>query len=520
MQRSVDRLSVEITVARAFDIAKVKGCYSHCTADESNEYLERIEDDVHQAQDDSIISEDTQRTVSEEVADWLESQECNEFWKAGLRQPRLVIPSARQLARHIKTSTTLQVTPCSGRISFEALLHLIALELLATCYTSSSGSIASCVPLLERCKDTKPTTALRAYSKSLFSPAFGHHTRPSSEIGSFPCLSMGLSLKDKIAEHDSRRRRQQNDQEQHVLDRSGTDWTDGPPPEAMRIGPDRKLSKASSRSSAGHKPGFFSQLICQKWAELKPRQHDDQTPSLENIDARPIQRMPFITYLCPTQSAPSVAVQEDVSIQNPYTSRRCSSDPSDGTLLTHRLQIPEIQRISESTDGSQSQGSSTADSLHACERGDLIVAHDHFVDTPDGPYTARQQQNQWKNLRWRHIDTIFLSPPAAFLTAKPTQSSQIVSQSDYFGHVHIGRRTTDEKEEHGIAATGNHGIHSTINDSIEAQFPIEELGGSDRLNQKKPRGVSESSRPGCEFRRPSRGKIREELDHYSAKVGW
>lgn len=167
-------------------------------------------------------------------------------------------------------SATLQVAPYSGLISFEALLHLIALELLATCYTSSSGLIASCFPLLERHKDTKPTTALRAYSKSLFSPAFGHHAHPSSETGSWPGLCMGPSLKEKLGEHDSRRRRQQNDQEQHILDLSGAGWADGPPPEAMRMELDSKLSKASSSSSVGHEPGFFSQLICQT---AVPRSH-------------------------------------------------------------------------------------------------------------------------------------------------------------------------------------------------------------------------------------------------------
>lgn len=98
MQRPVDRRNVETIIDQALEIAKVKGRYLQCTADESNEYLERIEDNIHQAQDDSIISEDTERTISEEVADWLESQECDEFWKSRLRQPRLVVSDITQVS--------------------------------------------------------------------------------------------------------------------------------------------------------------------------------------------------------------------------------------------------------------------------------------------------------------------------------------------------------------------------------------------------------------------------------------
>lgn len=359
---------------------------------------------------------------------------------------------------------------------------------------------------------------------------------------------MGPSLEEKIAEHDSRRRRQQNDQKQHVLDLSGAGWTDGPPSEAMCMELDSKLSKASSSSSVGHQPGVFLQLVCQTvvprshrrkynamflgrmslgwkrqkqyWAELKPRQHGDRTSSPKNINERPVLRAPSVLQLHPTQSVPSIAVEKDVSVRNPYTSRRCSSDPSDGTPLTHHFQLPEIRRISELMDGSQSQDSSIADSVRACEHGDLIVTHDHFDDTPDGPYTARQQQNQWKNQHWRHKDTSFLSPPATFLPMKSTPSSQIVPESDYFGKVHIGGRTTDGKEDHRTTATEDGGTRSTMNDSINAQPSIKESGDSDGLNQKKPRGVNESSMRGCEFGRPSRGRTREELDHYSAKIGW
>lgn len=98
MQRPVDRLSVEIIVFQALEIAKVKGCYSQCTADKSNECLERIEVDLHQPQGDSIIFEDTEKAVSEEVADWLEAQECAEFWKSRLRQPHLVVSDITQVS--------------------------------------------------------------------------------------------------------------------------------------------------------------------------------------------------------------------------------------------------------------------------------------------------------------------------------------------------------------------------------------------------------------------------------------
>ncbi|KAF5848479.1 hypothetical protein GGP41_005852 [Bipolaris sorokiniana] len=68
---------------------------------------------------------------------------------------------------------------------------------------------------------------------------------------------------------------------------------------------------------------------------------------------RPL-RIPPVLHLRPTKTAPSIVVEEDFSVKNSHASRRRSSDPSDGTPLTHCFQIPEIRRISEATDGSQS----------------------------------------------------------------------------------------------------------------------------------------------------------------------
>jgi hypothetical protein len=350
-------------------------------------------------------------------------------------------------------------------VSFEALLYLIALELLATCYTSLPGLSATHVPLWRQCKDTKPTTALRACSQYRFSPAAGHHARPSSETASWPDLCMGLSLEEKLAEHVSRKRKRQNHWSEYTPYFSGIGWTDGPPPVALGAELQGTLSRASSSSSTGPDIGFFSKFICKtgtlsnyrrryytvflerissRWkrqdqlqAELEHRHDDEQRPSLHHIDSQPLKRIPSVLRLRPTKSAPPIA-EEKPSVRSRYESRRHSSDPSIGSPLNYPFQLPETQYISDSPSESRSRISSISDSVRACGRSDFIVAHDHFDDTPDAPYTPRKQQNQWKISHWRHKKAAPLCSPATAEPMKSTASRQIIPANDYFGKAHVG----------------------------------------------------------------------------------
>jgi hypothetical protein len=91
MQELVNRLSIGIIPNPALETARAQSPDSHWMCSEDDEHLKRIEiDDVLTAQDDSLISADVQVIVAEEVADWLESQKCDEFWMPRSRQPRPV----------------------------------------------------------------------------------------------------------------------------------------------------------------------------------------------------------------------------------------------------------------------------------------------------------------------------------------------------------------------------------------------------------------------------------------------
>lgn len=52
--------------------------------------MTRLKDDVQDAHNDSLMSSDAEAVVAQEVADWLESQECDDFWMPRARQPRSV----------------------------------------------------------------------------------------------------------------------------------------------------------------------------------------------------------------------------------------------------------------------------------------------------------------------------------------------------------------------------------------------------------------------------------------------
>lgn len=340
---------------------------------------------------------------------------------------------------------------------------LVALQLLAACYTLLPSTSATHVPLTQQRKEPGPATALRACSKYRFSPAAGHHARPSSETASWPDLYTGPSIEERLAEHVSHQRRRQKHHYEHTPSFAGSGWTDGPPPVATRTQSRRSLSPASS-SSSDAEPGFFSKLICQaaipknyqrkhntmffsrlslrskrqKQLQAEEESHyQDEEQSDQDFSAQPVQRIPSALRLRLTQSAPRMVAKE-VPIQKPRMIKRHSSDPSIGSPLEYPFQIPEIHRVSATTSGSWYPDSSAGGSVRACGRGDLITAHDYFDDdSPDTPYTPRKQQRQWTTPRWRHKYT------GADSLLEAAALGQSMEMNDYFGPVHIGAPHAD-----------------------------------------------------------------------------
>lgn len=72
--------------------------------------------------------------------------------------------------------------------AFDALIHAVALQLLASCHTSPPASSANHPPLSQQNTSPKLVTALQAHSSFHFSPATSHHARSPSKTFAQPGL--------------------------------------------------------------------------------------------------------------------------------------------------------------------------------------------------------------------------------------------------------------------------------------------------------------------------------------------
>ena len=144
--------------------------------------------------------------------------------------------------------------------AFDLLLHGIALQLLASCYTLLPASSASQLPLFRQKTEAKPVTALRLHSQHRFEPAAGHHARASSEAASWLGLHTAPTPEDLLAEAVSLQRRLKRSSD-CITRVAASGWTDGSSaPVAHRT---RGGSYSTVERTSSSEPGLFSRLICQ-----------------------------------------------------------------------------------------------------------------------------------------------------------------------------------------------------------------------------------------------------------------
>jgi len=98
MQRPPDRLSVGIIPEHLLHAPNTHSRSLHWLFGKDGGYVTRLKEDYAQATpSDDFHSVKAEARIMREIADWLQSQECDEFWTPRARQPRRVGYSGKQL---------------------------------------------------------------------------------------------------------------------------------------------------------------------------------------------------------------------------------------------------------------------------------------------------------------------------------------------------------------------------------------------------------------------------------------
>ncbi|RYO24007.1 hypothetical protein AA0111_g8784 [Alternaria arborescens] len=556
MQRPPGKLSIRIIPEQPVDTSDTQYLSLHWLFGKNGGYVTRPKEDYRQNTPNELFtSAKAEARIIREIADWLQSQECDEFWTPRARQPHRALPTATQLLRQLENHEFLPATSSSKTTAFETLVRIIALQLLAASYTHLPPSSANHIPLFQQRKETRFITALRSHSHYHFSPAAGHQARPPSETDSWPDLYAGPSNEEKLAQHVSQKRKSRRQSSGCVPQFAASGWTDGPPAIVVREDSRGSLSRESSSSLS--EPGFFSRLICQaavpknyrrkhntmflnraRISSKKKRQkqsHFERThenrSERQDISSQPVQRIPSVHRLRQTQSAPRIEfeTEEATPVESPQDGKRHGSDPSIGSPLNYSFEIPEIHRTSVTPNASWCPGSSGEGVMRACGRGDLIAPQEYFDDIPDTPEFERHQSSQWKIPLWRHRYTDPVSPPSTVSSSQSAVSSLITSAVDYFTKVYTDKHITHQTDNCEFAAEE----HSDAGPELEDDPRLRKMPGgvvttpcedessdSDMERNKKRKGIKESEATACELAERFRGKTGDGIDHSMAKVVW
>jgi len=443
----------------------------------------------------------------------------------------------------------------SNIVACETILQLIALQLLAACYTLSPPSSANHIPLFQQRKERRFVTALRSHSHHRYSPAAGHQARPPSETESWPGLYTGPSTEEKLAQYVSQRRKLRQQSSDYTPHFAASGWTDGPPAVTTREDSRSTLSRESSSSSS--EPGFFSKLICQaavpknyrrkhdtmffsrppsKQKKQKRTQFEDKPDNRaegQKVSSQPVQRIPSLHRLRHTQSALCMAVEadieEEIPVESPHDGKRHPSDPSIGSVLTYTFQIPEVRRTSVTPSSTWGPASSEEGMMRACGRGDLIVTRDYFDDVPETPDNARHEQSRWKIPHWRHKYTGSISETATISYTQPIAPPETTPAVDYFAQVYTEKHVTHQTDDPEIAAEEHSDAGPEIEDdprlrkmlgNIVTPSSDDESSDSDMERTKKRKGIKESDTTAFEVAERFRDKSGDGWEHTRVKVPW
>ncbi|KAF2688067.1 hypothetical protein K458DRAFT_485205 [Lentithecium fluviatile CBS 122367] len=523
-----DRLSVDIVPEDSLDTGlhtlqlhqlfgslSEAGCFSRLVGREG------LED----AGDDSTIAKAEDMMLAE-IAEFLETSERDEYWSRRSQQPRRILSTPNAVVAELTSPTHRAVaTPTADNPIFDKIVQVVAVQLLAACYTVLPATGAYNVSHFHQRKEPRIVTALRLHTYRRFSPAAGHHARETSETSSWPGLFSGPSLEDGLAESTCKRHRLEKFGGERFITRkisaprSGTidasRWGDGPTDRRRRRG-----RHSSGSSSSPSDPGFISRLICQASSSKdSPKSHflflhhflgkgkhnmgkrDKPKPlpsrphpcPVQKLTSHAVLRIPSSLRLRRTQSFPRTPSHEKPQEPVVLDTRRNSSNPTIGSPISYPFEIPEIRRISASSATGASQAS-----VHSCGRGDFFTAQIHFPGSPTGTF-----------------DTGKLSPPVLFdcdphsLTdgLSPLASSETVvfpgktRRTDYFDSGHSA--ILNEQEGNGSS-------------SLDQHMPKPNLGGRPSFSDGS--STSEDSVNNERKRRPMVGRLMDNAEEFSQRL--
>ncbi|CAI6335199.1 unnamed protein product [Periconia digitata] len=355
-----------------------------------------------------------------EIAYFLELMERDEYpYKSHSRK---INPTLNEAVNQLITScNTMASTATSACLPPDHVIRLIAVQLLASCYTLLPATSSHSFPLIRQRKTPRVITALRLHTYFRYSPAAGYHARDPSETTPWPGLYRGSFIGEEVfdtttgyTKQDSANQKTDLKHEYHT----GA-WNDGSAEE--RQGRNRSLP-SSPTSRAGKELGLNWRLICQTLALRGPnrkarpsKQHPvknhkklfffnrsggrtrkptDEIHTTNTPPARPKPgpiRMPSVddAYRIPskhrlrrTHSAPRTPAFDEPLDVSPLYSQRNSSTPTLGSFMPYHFEVPEIRRISAST---------TAGSLRSVimtRRPDLLHVEGYFPKLPSKSFDS------------------------------------------------------------------------------------------------------------------------------------
>lgn len=377
-------------------------------------------------------------------------------------QTNQVFPSIQQILDQMRNNHSPTDPRCGSTYAFEELLTAIALQMLASCYTTVPASSAHQFPLFQQRKEVQVITALSLHARHRFDPAAGHQARPPSETAALPGLYGGPTLEDELAERLSKRRRVDSRKSDFPHFSIENSWADGPSSAEAQSPPQRTHSRDSSRSSVD--AGFFSRLICQpsmpknprrkqntlflsrlslkRWRQKDPQTRDSdpqetQMRPLQHLTAQAMQRIPSTLRLRHTQSAPRITAKVSDAVTRPVQARRHSSNPSIGSPLAYPFELPDVRQTSVTPDPDRKLQDAMQGAVRGCGRGDLIAAHEDFA-FPDSRQEYYMQRPALHASTQHDMPTETISPLAG-PAVSPYVEVATSPATDYFSSVYANR---------------------------------------------------------------------------------
>lgn len=360
------------------------------------------------------------------------------------------------------SSSPIDINSISGE-ACNALVHVIALQLLASCLTFLPPSDASHIPLFPQKKEARFVSALRLHSQYQFCPAAGHYARASSETSFWPGLDTGPAVEEQLVDTITFQRCFQKRSSEAIPYAAASGWTDGPVCKELL---NTQEDTHSTSSSSSYKPGLLSILMCQSsssknsrqkhdiplktWLSLrsssikKKKQRSDYDTSnpqahhnpLHSLTTLAVQRMPSALHSHHTKSASRMPVNNPLPTPQ-VNSRRHGSNPSISSPLNYAVEYPETCRTPATPAG------------HPMEQG---------AAQPTQPWQPRDRTSKQEHVETaqsRSHDATLLSCGLGAFPQSPRDDGYFNAAYPFFNVEHDDESESGHEDEEGENSSNN-----------------------------------------------------------------